>query len=164
MMPKLIIFDNDGVLVDQDKKPIEGIQQVIECVDQQKISKCIASNGDTPYVMRALELSGLNKYFNKEDIVSLSLVQQGKPAPDLFLYAAMLFDVDPSECLVIEDHPMGVYAAHAAKMPVIGFLGAPHSKSRGHREELMLSNPLKIIEDSQGLLDFLIHHSKMIQI
>ena len=54
------------------------------------------------------------------------MVQNPKPAPDLFLYAAKKMNTHPSECLVIEDSLVGVKAAVQAGMRVWGFMGAPH--------------------------------------
>jgi len=47
-------------------------------------------------------------------------VQQPKPAPDLFLYAANLIGLKPSECVVVEDAAVGVEAAIAAAMRAVG--------------------------------------------
>ena len=46
-------------------------------------------------------------------------VLHGKPAPDVYLMAAAGLGVPPSECLVVEDAPAGIQAAHAAGMGVI---------------------------------------------
>jgi beta-phosphoglucomutase-like phosphatase (HAD superfamily) len=51
-------------------------------------------------------------------------VERGKPSPDPYLRAAMLLDVEPTSCLVIEDSPTGVAAAEAAGMVV---LAIPHA-------------------------------------
>jgi len=48
-------------------------------------------------------------------------VRRGKPAPDIFLAAAESLGVEPSSCVVVEDSPLGVAAALAAGMRVIGF-------------------------------------------
>jgi beta-phosphoglucomutase-like phosphatase (HAD superfamily) len=53
-------------------------------------------------------------------------VPRGKPAPDLFLHAAAKMEVDPRDCLVVEDSPVGVAAAVAAGMTPIGFVGGSH--------------------------------------
>jgi beta-phosphoglucomutase-like phosphatase (HAD superfamily) len=50
-------------------------------------------------------------------------VARGKPAPDLFLFAAPQQGHEPASCVVVEDSPSGVEAARAAGMRVIGFAG-----------------------------------------
>lgn len=54
--------------------------------------------------------------------VSGADVTRGKPAPDIFQKAAERIGVPPVHCLVFEDSPAGVTAAHAAGMPVVGLL------------------------------------------
>jgi HAD superfamily hydrolase (TIGR01509 family) len=51
------------------------------------------------------------------------MVARGKPASDLFLYAAQQLTTAPDRCLVIEDSPAGIDAALAAGMTAIGFCG-----------------------------------------
>jgi HAD superfamily hydrolase (TIGR01509 family) len=64
-------------------------------------------------------------------------VQQGKPAPDGYLAAAQALRVPPSECLVFEDAPAGLAAAHAAAMRV--FAVGIHSKTtKLHHEQWIL--------------------------
>jgi pseudouridine-5'-monophosphatase len=46
-------------------------------------------------------------------------VRRGKPAPDIFLVAAAALGVEPARCVVVEDAPAGVEAAHAAGMQVV---------------------------------------------
>ena len=50
-------------------------------------------------------------------------VQFGKPAPDLFLHAAKRMGAEPAACIVVEDSPFGVQAAHAAGMRVFAYFG-----------------------------------------
>lgn len=52
-------------------------------------------------------------------IVTAEDYSHAKPAPDPFLTAARLLKLSPAACLVIEDSPSGVAAAHAAGMPVV---------------------------------------------
>ena len=54
-------------------------------------------------------------------------VANGKPAPDLFLHAAAKMHVQPADCIVVEDSPVGVAAGVAAGMTVIGFVGGSHA-------------------------------------
>ena len=57
---------------------------------------------------------------------SATMVARGKPAPDLFLYAAEQLRAAPTRCLVIEDSAAGIDAAVAAGMTAIGFSGGSH--------------------------------------
>ena len=56
-----------------------------------------------------------------------SQVAHGKPAPDLYLFAARSMGAAPEDCIVIEDTTRGVAAGRAAGMHVIGFAGASHA-------------------------------------
>jgi len=54
-------------------------------------------------------------------------VQRGKPDPDIFLAAAQRLNLEPQQCLVIEDAMTGIEAAHRAGMKAIGVLNThPH--------------------------------------
>ncbi len=59
-------------------------------------------------------------------------IDAGKPAPDGYLLAARRLRVEPSECIVIEDSPVGVEAARAAGMSVIA-VPDPHLKPKAFR-------------------------------
>jgi beta-phosphoglucomutase-like phosphatase (HAD superfamily) len=56
-------------------------------------------------------------------IFSAAEVPRGKPAPDLFLYAAARMGIAPADCAVVEDSAAGVQAARAAGMPVFAYAG-----------------------------------------
>jgi HAD superfamily hydrolase (TIGR01509 family) len=88
--------------------------------------KCVASSSPLERIRLSLESTGLLRFFDPY-LFSASDVPDGKPAPDLFLYAAGRMRVQPSECIVVEDSPAGVTAAHAAGMVPIGFIGGSHS-------------------------------------
>ena len=74
----------------------------------------------------SLEATGLASLFDA-NIFSATQVPHGKPAPDLYLFAATRMGVAPEHCLVIEDSALGVTAGRAAGMKVIGFTGAAHA-------------------------------------
>ncbi len=61
----------------------------------------------------------MRHYF--QHIISGDLVEHGKPAPDIFVYAANALREEPAHCVVIEDSTNGVKAAKLAGMKCIGF-------------------------------------------
>jgi HAD superfamily hydrolase (TIGR01509 family) len=86
---------------------------------------CVASSSTHERVRYALSLVGLLHHFDPH-VFSASQVVRGKPAPDLFLFAAGQMGFKPSACLVVEDSVAGVTAATAAGMRVVGFTGGSH--------------------------------------
>lgn len=61
--------------------------------------------------------TGLIQYFDK--IVCATMVERGKPFPDVYRYACKQIHCDPDECLAVEDAPNGVKAANGAGCPVV---------------------------------------------
>jgi HAD superfamily hydrolase (TIGR01509 family) len=106
--------------------PIEGVNTVLEGL---QIPHCVASSSDVDRVSFSLSLTGLAPHFDGR-LYTSQMVKRGKPAPDLFLYAAERMQADPGRTLVIEDSISGVTAAKAAGMTVWGFVGGSHYQSR----------------------------------
>jgi HAD superfamily hydrolase (TIGR01509 family) len=113
-------------------RPIPGIEAV---VSQLESPSCVASSSDLDRVSRSLALTGLAPLFG-DRLFTAQMVARGKPAPDLFLYAAEQMQVAPQRALVIEDSVSGVTAAKAAGMVVWGFVGGSHYQSRDGRAML----------------------------
>lgn len=88
--------------------------------------KCVASSSTLDRIRVSLESTGLLKFFDPY-LFSANDVAIGKPAPDLFIHVAKKMKVKPADCIVVEDSPAGVSAAHAAGMVPIGFIGGTHS-------------------------------------
>ena len=99
--------------------PVEG---VLEALDQIALPSCIASSGTHEHLRYTLGLTGLYERFAGR-IFSAEDVTRGKPAPDLFLYAADRMGVEPAACVVVEDSRSGVEAARAAGMRALAFAG-----------------------------------------
>ena len=95
---------------------------------------CVASSGPPEKISASLNRTGLYDRFAPH-IFSAVQVRRGKPAPDLFLFAAERMQTAPENCLVIEDSVAGVQAARAAGMTVLGFCGGGHC-GEGHGEQL----------------------------
>ena len=106
-----------------DLKPVIGVK---DAIDSMSYRRCAASSSSPDRLRLALEVTGLAPLFG-DHVYSATQVARGKPAPDLFLFAARMMQADPSRCIVIEDSPLGVEAGRAAGMRVIGFVGASHA-------------------------------------
>jgi HAD superfamily hydrolase (TIGR01509 family) len=106
--------------------PIQGVNSVLEGL---QIPHCVASSSDVDRVSFSLALTGLAPHFDNR-LYTSQMVERGKPAPDLFLYAAEKMRTDPRRTLVIEDSVSGVAAGKAAGMTVWGFVGGSHYRSR----------------------------------
>ena len=59
-----------------------------------------------------LKRVGLLDYF--DEVVSARMVKNGKPAPDIYLYAAEKLGLKPEDCIALEDSQNGIRSAHAA--------------------------------------------------
>ncbi|MCA9004500.1 MAG: HAD-IA family hydrolase [Planctomycetaceae bacterium] len=106
------------------EKELQAIQGVREALEAIPVTKCVASNGPEEKMALTLKITDLSRYFEGR-IYSAYTVGVWKPEPDLYLYAADQMGVQPSECVVIEDSKLGVQAAVAAGIPVLGY--ADHS-------------------------------------
>jgi HAD superfamily hydrolase (TIGR01509 family) len=107
----------------QDLKEIKGVAKAV--AELKAIDKCIASGSTVERNTHALKKVGLYPFFEGAIYCSYD-VPAGKPAPDIFLYAAEKHGANPARCLVIEDSVYGVQAARAAGMTVFAFQGASH--------------------------------------
>lgn len=114
----MVEFNQQSMAVlERDLQPITGVKEVIE---KLQMPYCVASNSSTEKVRAMLKITDLFQYFEGK-IFTASQVEKPKPAPDVYLYAAEAFKVNPSDCLVIEDTSVGVSSAKAAGMTVFGY-------------------------------------------
>lgn len=140
----------DGLLAKADALLLERIETDLRAVDAVAAAlaavtepMAVASSSALPKLRRSLSVCGLIDFFEPH-IFSASQVARGKPAPDVFLFAASQCGVDPSACLVIEDSVAGVHAARAAGMTVMGFTGGLHTYP-GHGEKLRSAGAVDVI-------------------
>ena len=111
--------------------------------------KAVASSSTMDRICASLETADLIRFFESR-LFSASEVPRGKPAPDLFLHAAARMEVDPADCIVVEDSPPGVAAATAAGMMPIGFVGGSHAGSH-LAGQLFAAGAKSVIADMRAL-------------
>ena len=111
----------------------------------------MASSSHPDRIHRSLELVSLLDHF-VPNLFSASMVDRGKPAPDLFLLAAAKMAVDPGRCLVVEDSAVGVHAGKAAGMTVFGFAGASHVRPDTHIPRLQAAGADAVFAEMPALV------------
>jgi HAD superfamily hydrolase (TIGR01509 family) len=109
--------DRDRVLREQ-VQAVKGIREVLETLT---IPYCIASSGGYDKMRITLGATKLMPLFEGR-LFSATEVAQGKPAPDIFLFAAERMGASPARTAVVEDTVNGVLAASAAGMTVFGYV------------------------------------------
>ena len=102
--------------------PVDGVIAAMDALDAAGVPMCVASSSDHDRLRLVLGQTGLLARFG-DRIHSATDVGAGKPAPDLFLHAAVAHGVAPPECVVIEDSVPGVIAGVAAGIRTLGFTG-----------------------------------------
>ncbi len=104
----------------RDQVPImPGCREALARLRQAGLRMAVATSGPPENLDLTLDGGGIRPFF---DVTVHGFdIQHGKPAPDCFLLAAERLGISPAACVVIEDAVVGVQAAVAAGMRVIGF-------------------------------------------
>jgi len=111
--------------------------------------KAVASSSSIDRIRVSLEATDLLRFFEPR-LFSANYVTRGKPAPDLFMLAAERLQVEPADCVVVEDSAVGVAAASAAGMKPIGFVGPSRSEGTLARD-LAAAGARAVIADLRAL-------------
>lgn len=90
------------------------------------LPKAIASSSSTRWIARHLDHIGLRDVFGDRIFSGKEHVKCGKPAPDLYLYAAQAIGVPIERCVILEDSPVGATGAVASGAHVIGLCAGMH--------------------------------------
>ncbi len=104
------------------ERELVAVPGVVEALGEITTPVCVASSGSHDKMRFTLGKTGLIDRFDGR-IFSVDEVAHGKPAPDVFLYAADRMGASPERCAVIEDSVSGVTAGLAAGMTVFAFAG-----------------------------------------
>jgi HAD superfamily hydrolase (TIGR01509 family) len=119
---------------------LPGVMDLMEDAARAALPVAVASSSPGGWVREWLQHHGLGERIAavcaREDVARV------KPAPDLFLLAASRLGVVPSGCLVFEDSPNGILAAHAAGMRCVAVRNA---LTRG-----LVLPPSELLLDSLG--------------
>ena len=92
----------------------KGLFELLNWLKDQGIPAAVATSTEEATARAELAQAGILPYMDR--LVFGNMVPHGKPAPDIFLLAAEQLGVSPECCMVLEDSPSGIRAAHAAGM------------------------------------------------
>jgi mannitol-1-/sugar-/sorbitol-6-phosphatase len=118
----------------QDIRPLAGAQALLQ--DLPQANWAVVTSGCTILATGRLEHAGLPV---PKILVAADNVANGKPDPEGYLRAAELLSIDPRLCLVFEDAPAGIRAAHAAGMRCLA-LCTTHSLAELQEADLRISD------------------------
>lgn len=95
-----------------EEKP--GLEELLDYLKEHNYPIAVATATDLERTKRYLGFLDRLKYFDQ--IVCASMVANGKPAPDIYLEAAVRLNVSPTDCMALEDSPNGIMSAYRAGM------------------------------------------------
>ena len=128
-----------------------GIHACLDAV--RDVAICVASSSSPGMLAHLLRQANLLDRFAPH-IFSAAEVQRGKPAPDLFLFAAQRMGIAPERCIVIEDSLAGITAARAAAMTPVGFAGGCHC-GPDHADKLRRTGARTVFMTMASLAEYL---------
>lgn len=147
---ELLVEDIADRLIDSEVKLIDGADSVVRRLSERGIPVAVASNSSrrlVEHMLRAVHLAGMfaGRIAARDDVT------MAKPAPDVYHYAAGLLGARNEDCVAIEDSPVGVAAARAAGMTVIGFRPGSSFVAEG---QLIDSGASLVIESLREILNW----------
>lgn len=104
-------LEKEGILC----KP--GALSLLSWLQTRQITTAVATASDLQRAKDHLDRAGLLSYFDR--VISAAEVGEGKPSPDIYLYACAQLQAAPGDCYAIEDSPNGVWSAYRAGCRVI---------------------------------------------
>jgi len=124
-------------LIAKDVPAVPGLHKLLADLDAAGAKIAVGSSGPPENVEAVLKALDIGRHFHA--IVTGRDVTQGKPHPQVFLIGAEKLRLPPQRCVVIEDAPAGIQAAHRAGMKAVA-LTTSHPAEKLADAELVLSD------------------------
>ncbi len=119
----------------------EGVEQIIEFVEEKGIKKAIATSSERNFGLKNLVRTGLDKHF--DTVVFAEEVKNNKPAPDIYLNTAERLNLKPDDCMAIEDSESGIKAASSAGMLTLMVPDIKEPSQKAGKKAYRIFNSLK---------------------
>ena len=94
-----------------------GALEILDFLKSRGIVRAVATASPLDRSQRYLEKAGILDYFDR--IISARMVKEGKPSPDIYIYACQQLGFAPADCLAVEDSPNGLLSASRAGCKVV---------------------------------------------
>ncbi len=132
-------------------KPLPGVKQIIQELKSFGFKLVVGTSAPRENVELLINALQLKEDFDV--LITAAEVKNGKPAPDVFLISAEKLKIEPKNCLVIEDAPVGIKAAKRAGMKSIA-LTTTHEKSELFNADLIVKDLSEVsVQDIMLLLN-----------
>lgn len=167
MLPKdfpSLVFDdafwaqiraNEARLIASELTLTTGVTEILK---DDRFAQCVATGATLEkHNLKVIQLH-LEKYFNERNTFTAYQVLQGKPAPDIFLYAADAMGYQPKDCLVLEDSLAGISAAKSAGIPVIAYIGATGHNSPEYAEKCRQADAFAVCNTMAEAHQLIVQH------
>ena len=142
----------ENILFTTGPRKMPYIEELLKYLKESNYKVAVASSSNMDHIINNMEKTGLKKYI--DEFASGAEVENGKPAPDIFLLAAERLGVKPENCLVLEDSKAGVIAGSSAGAKVIMvpdmFKPDEECKERTYRIVGNLGEVISILEEKNN--------------
>lgn len=146
-LEKIEAEDTDGIIA------LPGAQQLLATLDELAIPWAIVTSGSVPVASARRAATGLPE---PEVFVTAERVARGKPEPDAYLLGAQLLQLEPEECVVVEDAGAGILSGLAAGSHVIA-VNPPSDAPRLEDVNMVLSSLEELIINKNADGSFEVH-------
>lgn len=94
-----------------------GLPELLDALKREKLLLAVATSTSQRHALPYLEQTGAARYFDR--MVFGDMLEKSKPAPDIYLKAAAELGIPPTDCVALEDSPLGIRSAHDAGMKTV---------------------------------------------
>ena len=124
---------------------MEAIPGVEKVMADSRFLHCIATGAVAEqHAWKMTQFKWIEQYISPKDYFTVDMVKHGKPEPDLFLLAAKKKRIAPKNCVVIGDSLNDIYAANAARMKSIAFVGAEGNNTKDYKQKCIEAGAMAV--------------------
>lgn len=127
----------------------DGLLELLHYARKNNLKTAIGTSEKTHRVQNYLKKANMT-FDNFDTIVTGDMVQNGKPAPDIFLKTCEALSINPTEAIVLEDAPNGILAAHSAGAKPVMVVDCVQPTEEIKKK--LFGKPLNSLKEVQGII------------